>query len=140
MGTKFREVIWGGRVGAAKANAEHARERAKEAVGAADRAELTRGRCESKALAGRHSHRRPSRNPQWRLRLVTVKCRRCETEASIPLEYVRRPPQTLIWKLEAALKCRACRTSRYSPPVHMIKLTEAREIVPYVWVHPADQR
>jgi hypothetical protein len=78
--------------------------------------------------------------PQWRLRLVQVKCRRCETEASIPLEYVRRPPQTPIWKLEAALKCRSCRTSRYSPPVHMIKLTEAREIVPYVWVHPDDQR
>jgi hypothetical protein len=36
---------------------------------------------------------------------LQVKCRRCETEASIPLEHVRRPRDTLIWKLEAALKC-----------------------------------
>ena len=36
---------------------------------------------------------------------LQVKCRRCETEASIPLEHVGRPRDTLIWKLEAALKC-----------------------------------
>jgi hypothetical protein len=28
------------------------------------------------------------------------------------------------------LKCRSCRTPRYSPRVHMIKLTEQREITP----------
>jgi hypothetical protein len=48
---------------------------------------------------------------------LQVKCRPCETEASIPLEHVRRPRDT-IWKLEAALKCRSCRTPRYSPPVN----------------------
>jgi hypothetical protein len=31
-------------------------------------------------------------------------------------------------------------TPRYSPPAHMIKLTETREITPYVWVHPDDER
>jgi hypothetical protein len=30
--------------------------------------------------------------------------------------------------------------ARYSRPVRMIKLTEAREITPYVWVHPDDDR
>ena len=40
---------------------------------------------------------------------LQVKCRRCETYASIPLEHVRRPRDTPIWKLEAALKCRSCR-------------------------------
>jgi hypothetical protein len=25
-----------------------------------------------------------------------------------------------------------------SPPVHMIKLTQQREIAPYKWVHPDD--
>jgi len=70
---------------------------------------------------------------------LQVKCR-CETEASIPLEHVRRPRDTPIWKLEAALKCRACRTPRYSPPVHMIRLTTERQTVPYVWVHPDDER
>ena len=29
---------------------------------------------------------------------------------------------------------------RYAPPVHMIKLTETREITPYVWVHPDEER
>jgi hypothetical protein len=28
----------------------------------------------------------------------------------------------------------------YSPPVHMIKLTREREIAPYVWLHPDDDR
>ena len=37
--TKSREVIWGGRVSAAKINAEHARKRAVEAIREADRAE-----------------------------------------------------------------------------------------------------
>jgi hypothetical protein len=58
----------------------------------------------------------------------------------IPLEAVRRLPNTPIWKLEAALKCRSCRTPRYAPPVHMIRLTEIREIAPYLWVHPDDER
>jgi hypothetical protein len=30
--------------------------------------------------------------------------------------------------------------SAKSPPVHMIKLTETREITPYVWVHPDEER
>jgi hypothetical protein len=33
-----------------------------------------------------------------------------------------------------------CRKGRYAPPVHMIKLTEAREITPYKWVHPDEER
>jgi hypothetical protein len=28
--------------------------------------------------------------------------------------------------------------NRYAPPVHMIRLTQEREITPYVWVHPDD--
>jgi len=31
---------------------------------------------------------------------------------------------------------RSCKKGRYAPPVHMIKLTQEREITPYVWVHP----
>jgi hypothetical protein len=71
---------------------------------------------------------------------LEVKCHRCETEASIPLDAVRRPRDTPIWKLEAALKCRSCRKGRYAPPVHMIKLTEARQTTPYRWVHPDEER
>jgi hypothetical protein len=78
-------------------------------------------------------------DPHGRIwRAGAAQCHRCETEASIPLEHVRRPRDTPIWKLEAALKCRSCRTPRYSPPVHMIRLTEQRQTAPYVWVHPDD--
>jgi hypothetical protein len=30
--------------------------------------------------------------------------------------------------------------ARYSPPVNMIRLTEESQTVPYVWVHPDDER
>jgi hypothetical protein len=67
---------------------------------------------------------------------LEVECNRCKTRASLPLYAIRRPRDTPIWKLEAALKCRSCRKGRYSPPVHTIKLTERREITPYLWVQP----
>jgi hypothetical protein len=44
------------------------------------------------------------------------------------------------WKLEAALKCRSGKKGRYAPPVHMVKLTQEREITPYAWVHPDEER
>jgi hypothetical protein len=71
---------------------------------------------------------------------LEVMCHRCETRASLPLEAIRRPRDTPIWKLEAALKCRSCKTPRYAPPVHMIRLTKERKIAPYPWVHPDDDR
>jgi hypothetical protein len=69
---------------------------------------------------------------------LEVRCKRCQTRASLPLDPIRRPRDTPIWKLGPALKCRSCRTTRYSPPVHMIKLTQQREIASYAWVHPDD--
>jgi hypothetical protein len=75
---------------------------------------------------------------------ISAPCRVFRTHqtarASLPLYAIRRPRDTPIWKLEAALKCLSCRTPRHSPPVHMIKLTKEREITPYVWVHPDDNR
>jgi hypothetical protein len=60
---------------------------------------------------------------------IEVECNRCKTRASLPLDAIRRPRDTPVWKLEASLKCRFWRKGRYAPPVHMIKLTE-REITP----------
>jgi len=40
------------------------------------------------------------------------------------------------WQYPTSLKFRSCRKGRYAPPVHMLKLTETREITPYKWVHP----
>src|SRR5450631_4616449 len=61
---------------------------------------------------------------------LEVECHRCKTRASLPLDAIRRPRNTPIWKLEAALKCRSCKKGRYAPPVHMIKLTQEREFTP----------
>ena len=66
---------------------------------------------------------------------LEVECNRC-----LPLDAIRRPRDTPIWKLEASLKCRSCRKGRAAPPVRMIKLTLAREITPYRWVHPGEER
>jgi len=71
---------------------------------------------------------------------LEVERNRCKTRASLPLNAIRRPRDTPIWKLEAALKCRSCRKGRYAPPVHMIKLTATQEITPYKWVHPDEER
>jgi hypothetical protein len=53
---------------------------------------------------------------------------------------LRRPSATPIWKLEAALKCRSCRTPRYAPRINMIRLTKEPKIAPYIWVHLDDDR
>jgi hypothetical protein len=141
MSTKSRQVIFGSRIAGASIRARGARERATQALRDADRAEAE---AWSIRMEGYGGPAQPSptiaqcRNGGYGW--LQVKCRRCETEASIPLEHVRRPRDTPIWKLEAALKCRSCRTPRYSPPVHMIKLTETREITPYLWVHPDEDR
>src|SRR5229473_4664149 len=131
MGTKSREVIYGGRVRAAKTNADRARKLAVEAAREADRAEAE---AWSIRMEGYGGPAQPSPTIAQCLNggygWLQVQCRRCETEASIPLEHVRRPRDTPIWKLEAALKCRSCRTPRYSPPVHMVRLTEERQTAP----------
>ncbi|MGA7993880.1 MAG: hypothetical protein WCA28_03115 [Bradyrhizobium sp.] len=43
---------------------------------------------------------------------LEVECNRCKTRASLPLADIRRPRDTPIWQLEAALKCRSCRKGR----------------------------
>ena len=135
--TKSREVIWGGRIGAAKINAESTRQRAIEAAREADRAEA---QAWSLRMEGYGGPAQPSPTIgqciHGGLGWLEVECNRCKTRAIIPLDAIRRPRDTPIWKLEAALQCRSWGTRRYKPPVHMIKLTAEREISPYKWVHP----
>jgi hypothetical protein len=130
---------FGDRVRGARIGAEAARERAKEAAREADAAECQLWSEQMEDFGG---PAQPSPPIAQCLRggyaWLEVQYKRCQTRASIPLEYVRRPRDTPIWKLEPALKCRSCRTPRYSPPVHMIKLTQQREITPYASVHPDD--
>src|SRR6266566_4467031 len=135
--TKSREVIWGGRIGAAKINAENARQRATEAAREADRAEAYAWSLRMEGYGGpAQSSPTIGQCLNGGFGWLEVECNRCKTKASIPLDAIRRPRSTPIWKLEAALKCRSCETGRYAPPVHMIRLTARREITPYVWVIP----
>jgi hypothetical protein len=138
MSTKSREVIYGGRIIGAKIRAEDARHRA-DAAREADRAAAELWSIQMEVYGG---PAQPSPTIGQCLNgeygWLEVKCHRCETQASIPLDAIRRPRHTPIWKLEAALKCRSCGTRRYRPPVHMVKLTERCEITPYRWTHPDD--
>ena len=141
MSTKSREVIWGSQIMGAKMRAQAARDEATKAVRAADRAEAE---AWSVRMEGYGGPAQPSPTIAQCLNgglvWLEVKCQRCETKASIPLEHVRRARDTPIWKLEGSLRCRSCGTRRYRPPVHMVKLTAEREITPYKWVHPDDER
>src|ERR1700716_3425584 len=122
----------------AKVHAQHAREQATRAIREADAAECL---LWSEQMEGFGGPAQPSPTIAQCLNGgcggLEVMCKRCETRASLPLDAIRRPRDTPIWKLEAALKCRSCRTPRYSPPVHMIRLTEERQTLPYVWGDPA---
>ena len=137
ISTKSRQVIFGSRIRGAKIRAEGAREEATKANRAADRAEAEAWSIQMEGYGG---PAQPSPTIGQSLNggygWLEVECHRCNTRASIPLDAIRRPRNTPIWKLEAALKCRSCKKGRYVPPVHMIKLTQQRDITPYVWVHP----
>ena len=141
MSTKKREVIFGGRIMGAKIRAEHTRELAKTAQRDANRAEAELWSIRMEAYGG---PAQPSPTIaqclNGRLGWLEVECNRCKTRASLPLDAIRRPRSTPIWKLEASLKCRSCRKGRYAPPVHMIRLTETQEISLYLWVHPDEER
>jgi hypothetical protein len=141
MGTKSREVIWGGTIMGAKILARGAREAATKAGRKADRAEAY---AWSVQMEGHGGPAQPSPTIAQCLNgglgWLEVECNRCKIRASLPLDAIRRPRDTPIWKLEAALKCRSCKKGSYAPPVHMIKLTATREITPYQWVHPDEER
>ena len=141
MSTKSRQWIYGGRIMGAKIRAKNAREAADKALREADRAEAE---AWSIRMEGYGGPAQPSPTIAQCLNgglgWLEVECNRCKTRASLPLDVIRRPRDTPLWKLEASLKCRSCRKGCYAPPVHMIKLTETQEITPYVWVHPDEER
>jgi hypothetical protein len=116
MSTKSRHVIWGSRIDGAKIAAEGARKRAKEAACEADEAEAY---AWSVRMEGYGGPAQPSPTIAQCLNggygWLEVKCHRCDTKASIPLDAVRRPRDTPIWKLEGSFRCRSCGTRRYKP-------------------------
>jgi hypothetical protein len=141
MNTKSREVIWGGQIMGAEIRAKNARQQARKAAKEADRAEA---HAWSLRMEGYGGPAQPSPTIgqclNGGLGWLEVECNRCKARASLPLDAIRRPRDTPLWKLEASLKCRSCRKGRNAPPVHMIKLTETREVTRYKWVHPDEER
>jgi hypothetical protein len=127
-GSKSREVIWGGAVMGAEMTARHARDEAKKAVREADPAEAY---AWSVRMEGYGGPAQPSPTIGQCIRgglgWLEVECNRGQTRASLPLDAIRRPGDTPIWKLEAALKCRSCKKGRYAPPVRVIKLAERQD-------------
>jgi hypothetical protein len=141
MGSRSRQSIFQGRLIGARIRAASAREAAKAAIRAADHAEAEAWSIRMEGYGG-PAQPAPTiaQCLNGGLGWLEVECNRCKTRASLPQDAVRRPRDTPLWKLEASLKCRACRKGRHAPPVHMIKLTEKREITPYLWVHPDEER
>jgi len=141
MGSRSRHSLFHGRLIGAKIRAASAREEANKAIRAADRAETEAWSVRMEGYGG-PAQPSPSIGQclNGGLGWLEVECNRCKTRASLPLDAIRRPRDTPLWKLEASLKCRSCRKARFAPPVHMIKLTEKREITPYLWVHPDEER
>jgi hypothetical protein len=131
--TKSREFIWAGRIRAAKINADHARKLATQAAREADRAEAEAWSLRLERYGGPvQPSPTISQCLKGELGWLEVECNRCRTRASLPLDAIRRPGDTPLWKLEASFKCRSSRTGRYAPPAHMIKLTAQREIATLV--------
>src|SRR5712671_5466098 len=105
MRTRSRQSIFSSRLGAAKIRAEGAREEARQAIRKADRAEAEAWSIQMESYGG---PAQPSPTIAQCLNSgygwLDVECHRCKTRASIPLDAIRRPRTTPIWKLEAALK------------------------------------
>jgi len=45
--------------------------------------------------------------------LLEAKCNRCDRVSLVPLRALRHPPETPVWKLEAALYCEPCSAGRH---------------------------
>jgi len=140
MNARSREQAFSGRIIGAKIRAERAREAAQEAIRKADRAEADAWSIRMEGCGG-PAQPSPTIGQclNGGLPWLEVECNRCKTRASLPLDAIKRPRDTPLWKLEAPLKCRACRKRRHAPPVHIIRLTAEREITPYLWVHPDEE-
>src|SRR4051794_41898898 len=117
MGTKSREVIWGGRVGAAKISAEHARKRAIEAAREADAADAFAWSLRMEGFGG---PAQPSPTIAQCLNggygWLGNECKGCQTRAGIPLGAGWGSRGTPLWELESAVRGRACGAKRHKPP------------------------
>ncbi len=102
MSTRSRRTIYGSRIRGAKIRAEGARQAANKAVRAADRAEAEAWSIRMEGFGG-PAQPSPTIGQclNGGLGWLEIECKRCKTRASLPLDAIRRPRDTPIWKLEA---------------------------------------
>jgi phage FluMu protein Com len=79
-----------------------------------------------------------------RFYFLEVKCRRCSTHSIIDLtavNEVRRKPDTLIWKLDASLRCRHCGEALRGrrPAANIVRLRKENTLEFETW-YPEDER
>src|SRR5260370_30491017 len=100
MGGPTRRRIFGDRVRGASISADHARQRAREAAREADAAECL---LWSEQMEGFGGPAQPSPTIAQCLNggygWLEAACKRCGTRASLPLDAIRLPPDTPLWKL-----------------------------------------
>jgi|SRR5882757_3883334 len=110
MSTRSRQRHFSGRIIGANIRADAARDAARQAIRAADRAEAE---AWSIRMEGYRGPAQPAPTIAQCLNgglgWLEVECNCCKTRASLPLDAIRRPRDTPLWKLEASLKCRSCR-------------------------------
>lgn len=61
--------------------------------------------------------------------LLEAKCNRCGRVSLVPLRALKQPPETPVWKLEAALYCEPCSAGRHysrRQRAHILGLTYVR--------------
>jgi hypothetical protein len=140
MSTNSREIIWGGRIMGADIDAKNAREVAQKAAREADRAEACVVTAYGRLWRARSAF---SNDRTMYHRGLELARGRMQSLYDTREPAARRQPlatQHADMEAEASLKCRSCRKGRYAAPMRMIKLTEQRQITPYKWVHPDEER
>jgi hypothetical protein len=100
MSTKSRHTIFGSRIRGAKIHADNARLVATRAIREADRAEAEAWSIRVEGFGG-PAQPSPTIGQclNGGLGWLEVECNRCKTRASLPLDAIRRPRDTPIWKL-----------------------------------------
>ena len=140
MGTKSREVIWGGQVMGAEITAKSAREAATKAAREADRAECHAWSLRMEGFGG-PAQPFPTIGQclNGRLSWLEVECHRCETRASLRLDAIRRPRDTPNLEAGSLAEMQELPEGPVCAP-RSIRLTETRQIAAYLWVHPDEER
>jgi hypothetical protein len=142
MGTKSREVIWGGQIMGAEIHARHAREAAQKAAREADRADA---HAWSLRMEGYGGPEQPSPTIGQCLNRAASAPARGGPSGGSALQRRFQLPKRRVARSADRVE-RVGRRGAHSDcipllaTVHMIKLIETREITPYKWVHPGEDR